>query len=65
MGSGYLCHLTFIFSKFTLKNFIFFEIVSDTMVSLSIFHFLFICLALTLGSVWNGKVIRKENSQNT
>ena len=37
MGSEYLCHLTFILFKFTLKNFIFFEMVSATMVSLSIF----------------------------
>ena len=37
--SGYLSHLTFTLSKFTLKNFIFLEIVSDSMVSPSIFHF--------------------------
>ena len=37
--SWYLSHLTFTLSKFTLKNFIFLEMVSDTMVSPSIFHF--------------------------
>ena len=42
VGSGYLCHLTFILSKFSLKNFIFFEIVSDIMVSSNIF----LCLKL-------------------
>ena len=42
MGSEYLCHLTFTLSKFTLKNFIFLEIVSDTMVSPSIFFHIFI-----------------------
>ena len=42
MGSEYLCHLTFILSKFTLKNFIFLEMVSDTMVSPSIFFHIFI-----------------------
>ena len=38
VGSGYLYHLTFTFSKFTLKNFLFFEMMSNTMVSPSIFH---------------------------
>ena len=33
VGSEYLCHLIFIFSKFSLKKFIFLEMVSDTMVS--------------------------------
>ena len=37
MGSRYLCHLTFKLSKFTLKNFLFLEIVFDTMVSPNIF----------------------------
>ena len=37
MGNGYLCHLTFTLFKFTLKNFIFLEILPDTMVSPSIF----------------------------
>ena len=37
MGNEYLCHLTFTLYKFTLKNFIFFEMVSDTMMSTSIF----------------------------
>ena len=37
MGSRYLYHLTFTHFKFILKYFIFFEMVSDTMVSLSIF----------------------------
>ena len=36
MGSGYLCNLIFTLSKFILKKFIFFEMVSDTMVSPSI-----------------------------
>ena len=40
MGSGYLCNLIFTLSKFTLKNFIFFEMMSDTMVSPSIFLFI-------------------------
>ena len=29
MGSGYFCQLTFTFSKFTLKNFLFLEIGFD------------------------------------
>ena len=37
MGNKYLYHLTFTISKFTLKNFILFEIVSDTIVSPNIF----------------------------
>ena len=37
MGNRYLYHLTFTFSKFSLKNFIFLEIVSDSMMSSSIF----------------------------
>ena len=37
MGSEYLCHLTFTLSKFTLKKFLFLEMVSDTMMSPSIF----------------------------
>ena len=32
MGTGYLCHLTFTLSKFTLKSFLFLEMVFDTMV---------------------------------
>ena len=40
MGNGYLSHFTFTLFKFTLKNFIFLEMVSDTMVSPSIFLFL-------------------------
>ena len=38
MSSEYLYHLTFILFKFTFKNFIFFEIMFDTIVSLSIFQ---------------------------
>ena len=38
MDNGYLCHLTFILFKFTLKNFIFLEMVSDTIVSPRFFH---------------------------
>ena len=30
MDSGYLCNLTFILSKFTLKNFLFLEMMSIT-----------------------------------
>ena len=30
MGNGYLCNLIFTLSKFTLKNFIFFEMVSPS-----------------------------------
>ena len=37
MDSEYLCHLTFTLSKFILKNFIFLEMLSDTIVSPSIF----------------------------
>ena len=37
MGNRYLCHLIFTLSKFTFKNFIFFKIVSDTIVSLFYF----------------------------
>ena len=37
MGSWYLCHLTFTFFKFIIKNFLFLEIVSATMVSPNIF----------------------------
>ena len=37
MGSGYLCHLIFTLFKFTLKNFLFLEMMSDTMVSQNIF----------------------------
>ena len=39
MDSGYLCHFTLTLSKFTLKPFLFLEIVSNTMVSPSIFQF--------------------------
>ena len=35
--NGYLCHLIFTLSKFTLKNFLIFEMVSTTKVSPSIF----------------------------
>ena len=42
VGGRYLCHLTFILSKFTLKNFIFLEMVYDTIVSPNIFKFFFI-----------------------
>ena len=41
MGNRYLCHLTFTLFKFTIKNFLVLEMVSDTMVSPSIFLFLF------------------------
>ena len=39
MGNGYwyLCHLTFILFKFTLKNFLFLKIMFETMISPSIF----------------------------
>ena len=37
MNSGYLCHLNFTLSKFTFKNFLFLKIVSNTMMSPSIF----------------------------
>ena len=37
MDSGYLCYLTFTHFKFILKNFMFLEIMSDTMVSPNIF----------------------------
>ena len=39
IGNKYLCHLIFTLSKFTFKNFLFLEIVSDTIVS-SNMHFL-------------------------
>ena len=38
MDSDCLCHLTFILSKFTLKNILILVIVSDTMMSSNIFH---------------------------
>ena len=41
MDDEYLCHLTFTLSKFILKNILFLEIVSDTMVSPSIFLIFF------------------------
>ena len=37
MGSRYLYHLTFTLFNFILKNFMFFEMVSDTMMSPIIF----------------------------
>ena len=48
MGSVYLCHLTFKLSKFILKNFLFLEIVFDTVVPPNIFHiyiyiYIYIC----------------------
>ena len=36
MDNGYLCHLIFTLSKFTIKNFLFFEMVSP-----NIFPFFF------------------------
>ena len=42
MSSEYLYHLTFTLFKFTFKNFIFLEMVSDIVMSSSIFHFIII-----------------------
>ena len=38
VDSGYLCHLTFTFSSLLLKTFYFFEMMSNIVVSLNIFH---------------------------
>ena len=38
MGNEYLCHLTFTLSKFTFKNLLFLEMMSDATVSPNIFH---------------------------
>ena len=45
VGCRYLCHLTFMLSKFTLKNFIFLEMVYDIMVSPNILFYFFVYLA--------------------
>ena len=55
MDNEYLYHLTFTFFKFTLKNFIFLEMMSDTMVSSSIFHFIIIITIITYWEIRSPK----------